>query len=241
MNLDIAKITSYGSDWETNRYTFLKTIKSWQKDIRHNKLYPAYEDSLILNQKLESLLLENIESKDWLEKEVRGAFIDDRLVVLEKAHQISSQLEKLIEFVQWGLEVNADLLNEAEVINSFVSENIDINPVCESNKYRGKGYFLIPDNKKQLYKIYVYELSVSWLVDEPIEYLETELLRSIPMELVKETPIDLMREFIEHSQNMYDPMIYVCETDLDFPFKETILPVAKIKLLEAINGLTSEI
>jgi hypothetical protein len=97
---------------------------------------------------------------------------------------------------------------------------------------------LIPDNKKKVYKIFLYELSINWDVDEPIEYLDLELLRSIPFSLVDKPKQELMRDFIEHSQQMYDPMVYICETDLDFPFTETILPIAKNKLLESVNGLT---
>ena len=35
-----------------------------------------------------------------------------------------------------------------------------------------------------MYKIYLYELSINWSVDEPIEYLDLELLRSIPFSFV---------------------------------------------------------
>lgn len=241
MNLDISKITSCGSDWETNRYTFLKSITSWQSEIRKNKLYPALDFSWQLQNKFQDILTENIESKYWLEREVKGAFIDDRLVLLEKAHQISFQLDRLIDFVKWGLNENIDLLNEAEIIKQFVYENVQVNPYCNTDKYRGKGYILIPDNKISVYKIYLYELSINWSVDEPVEYLDLDLLRSIPFSLVKDSAYDLMKEFIEHSQNLYDPMVYVCETELDFPFNETILPVVKTKLLDSVNGLTPHI
>lgn len=238
MNLDISKITSCGSDWETNRYTFLQTMKSWQNEIRHNRLFPAIDFAWQLQNKFNDILSENIESKYWLEREVKGAFIDDRLVILEKAHQISFQLDRLIDFVKWGLNENIDLLNEAEIVREFVYENIQVLPCCNTDKYRGKGYILIPDNKIKVYKIYLYELSINWSVDDPVEYLDLDLLRSMPFDLVQDSPYDLMNEFIEHTQNLYDPMVYICETEIDFPFNETLLPIIKTKLLESVNGLT---
>ena len=238
MNLDISKITSCGSDWETNRYTFLQTMKSWQTDIRKNKLFPAIDFAWQLQNRFNDILSENIESKYWLEKEVKGAFIDDRLVILEKAHQISFQLDRLIDFVKWGLNENIELLDEAEIIKQFVYENIQVLPFCNAEKYRGKGYILIPDNKIKVYKIYLYELSINWSVDEPVEYLDLELLRSIPFSMVNGSTFNLMRDFINHSQNLYDPMVYICETELDFPFNETLLPIVKAKLLDSVNGLT---
>jgi len=35
---------------------------------------------------------------------------------------------------------------------------------------------------------------------------------------------------------MYKPMVFVCETDLDFPFNETILPAVQQKLLKEIRS-----
>lgn len=238
MNLDITKITSCGSDWETNHYTFLRTLKSWQTDLRKNKLYPVMEYSHNLQLKFHDILNENMESKGWLDREVRGALVNDQLVVLEKAHQISYQLEKLIDFVKWGLEINQEFIDEAEVIKQFVYEGIDIIPLSNENKYRGKGYILVPDNQVRVYKIYLYELSISWAVNEPIEYLDLELLRSIPFDMVESSVEDLITKFIKYNQLVYDPMVYVCKTELDFSFKETMLPVIEQKLLEVVNGLT---
>lgn len=238
MNLDISQITSCGSDWETNHYTFLKTLKSWQAELRKSRLFPVLEDSKQLQNKFNDILNENIESKGWLDREVRGAFINDQLIVLEKAHQISFQLERLIDFVKWALNINNDLLEEAEIIKQFVYDGIDILPLSDTDKYRGKGYIVIPDNKKRVYKIYLYELSISWTVDEPVEYLDMDLLRSIPFDFVENTVEELINQFIKNNQLLYDPMVYICKTELDFPFNETVLPVVEEKLLEAINGLT---
>jgi hypothetical protein len=238
MNIDISKITSCGSDWETNRYTFLNIIKSWQSELRKNKLYPVFDYSLQLQNKFISILNENIESKDWLEREVRGAFINDQLVVLEKAHQISSQLDRLIDFVKWGIDINKEVIEEGEIIHQFVYDSIDIISVCEADKYKGKGYIFIPDNQKRLLKIFLYELSITWLVDEPEEFLELNILRSIPFEVVDVSHEDVINKFIKYNKQLYDPMVYLCKTDIDFPFNETVIPVIKSKLLESVNGFT---
>ncbi len=238
MNLDINKITSCGSDWETNRYTLLNIIKGWQSDLRKNKLFPVYGYSLQLHDKFTSILNENIESKDWLEREVRGAFVDDHLVVLEKAHQISSQLDKLIDFVQWGLNINNDVIEEAEAIKQFVYDSVDIITVSEADKYKGKGFIFIPDNSKRLLKIFLYELSITWIVDEPEEFLEMTLLRSIPFEVIDVSYEEVIHKFIKYNNKLYDPMVYLGKTELDLPFNETVLPVIKDKLLESVNGIT---
>ena len=39
IELDVKKLTSCNSDWETNQYTLLKTVKEWETNFRKNKLY----------------------------------------------------------------------------------------------------------------------------------------------------------------------------------------------------------
>ncbi len=235
MNIDIKKLTSCGSDWEINRYNFLSTLKQWHNQLKKNQLYPVLDYSLNLNQRFQELLAENIESKDWLDKEVNGTMVNDRMVMLDKAHKISYQLNKLIDFVSWALNMNNQVLAECYALKEFVYENIQINCLSEFDKFKGKGYLIAPDNEKKLFKIFLYELTINWESEEPKETLELNLLRSIPMELLQESAEELIAKFVKYSQSIYDPMIFKVDTDLDFAFNETLLPVIKEKLMEKIN------
>ena len=48
---------------------------------------------------------------------------------------------------------------------------------------------------------------------------------------ILETPEDLKLTLMEHHKEMPNPATFLMDTDLDFPFDETILPVAKRKLM----------
>jgi hypothetical protein len=43
-----------------------------------------------------------------------------------------------------------------------------------------------------------------------------------------------MRDFLEYSQPLYKPMAYIINYELDFPYEETIYPVAEEVLLKTI-------
>jgi hypothetical protein len=77
---------------------------------------------------------------------------------------------------------------------------------------------------------------IKWSDDNPTENVEFTLLRSIPNLLLDCSLEELMEQFVQHSQKMYKPMVYVCRTDLDFPFNETMLPALKEKLIREISG-----
>ncbi|MBS4035758.1 MAG: hypothetical protein KGZ85_14940 [Ignavibacterium sp.] len=236
LEIDIRKLTSCGSDWESNQYLLLRKIKEWQNQLSQNIVYPVLQESKLVKDKLDDLLLENISSKSWLEKEVRGILIEDQIIVQDKAKHISTELDKLIHYVEWAIENVECIIREATILFNFIKDDIQINRLTNEDKFRGKGYFVIQDNKKEVVKIYLYEMLIKWSDDNPTENVEFTLLRSIPNLLLDCSLEALMEQFVQHSQKMYKPMVYVCKTDLDFPFNETMLPALKEKLIREISG-----
>ena len=88
IELDVKKLTSCNSDWEMNQYTLLRIVKEWESNFRKNKLYPHLNESIELQRKLQDILQENLESKYWLEREIRPRKVNNEYVTYEKAHII---------------------------------------------------------------------------------------------------------------------------------------------------------
>lgn len=236
LEIDIRKLTSCGSDWETNRYLLLKKIKEWQSQLDSNRVYPVLREAELIKDKLDDLLLENISSRNWLEREVRGILIEDQIIVQDKARQISTELDRLIHYVEWAIESVEYIIREARIIFDFVKDDIRLYRLNTEDKYRGKGYFVIKDNERDVVKIFLFEMIFNWTEEHPTESIEFTLLRSIPNILLDNSLDELMEKFIHHSQQMYKPAVYICKSDLDFPFTETMLPAVQEKLMKAIRG-----
>lgn len=236
LEIDIRKLTSCGSDWETNRYLLLKKIKEWQLQLDSNRVYPVLREAELIKDKLDDLLLENISSRNWLEREVRGILIEDQIIVQDKARQISTELDRLIHYVEWAIESVEYIIREARIIFDFVKDDIRLYRLNTEDKYRGKGYFVIKDNERDVVKIFLFEMIFNWTEEHPTESIEFTLLRSIPNILLDNSLDELMEKFIHHSQQMYKPAVYICKSDLDFPFTETMLPAVQEKLMKAIRG-----
>jgi hypothetical protein len=236
IELDVNKLTSCNSDWETNQYTLLKIVKEWESNFRKNKLYPYLNESIELQRKLQEVLQENLESKFWLEREIRPRKINNRYVAYEKAQQVSNQLEQLLSFVKWALQINRPVMEEGLIIKEFIEENIKVIPVSDEPNYLGKGYFALEDKKKLVLNIYAYEMKWEWAGDDPNNTLKIQIVRSIPRLIINDNIEDLMKDFIAYSQPLYKPMAYVFsgETDLDFPYEETICPIVGEKLLKVL-------
>lgn len=235
--LDVKKLTSCGSDWETNQYTILNKVKEWSNNLHRNRLFPSIEESIQLNLALEDILRDNIESKLWFDNEIRSRKLNERFIVYEKAHQIGNQLDKLFTFIDWALDLNKPVLEEGRVIKNFVDENLSVKRISTIERnYNGKGYFSLPNNQNQFLNIYLYEIMLDWSEDNLYQRMSSNLVRSIPFYLIEKSVEEMVIDFINSSQTLYEPVVYVFETDLDFPFKETMFPIAEEKLLEHLSS-----
>lgn len=234
--LDLKKLTSCGSDWESSEYVILSKIKEWSSELHRNKLFPAIEESIQLNLALEDILRENIECKLWFDDQIRLREINERFSVYEKANQIGRQLDKLLYFIEWALKLNKPVLEEARIIKGFVDENLTINrfSTVEQN-YHGKGYFTLPDNKNELLNVYMYELFWDWSQEDLYQKLDSRIVRSIPFKAIQNPLEDLMIDFINNSQDLFEPVVYFIGTDLDFPYEETLFPIAEEKLVQYLS------
>ena len=230
--LDLKKLTSCGSDWESNQYKILIKVREWLSNFNRNRLFPSIEEAIQLNLALEDLLRENIECKLWFDNEIRGQNGNESVVVFEKAHQIGNQLDKLLNFIDWALQLNRPVLDEGRIIKNFVESNVKILRISTAEKnYNGKGYFCLPDNKNELFNIYLYEIIWDWSQDDLYQRIHSVLVRSIPQNTINVSIEDLVCEFIKSSQDLHEPVAYLFETELDFPYDETIFPIAEEMLL----------
>jgi hypothetical protein len=234
--LDLKKLTSCGSDWELNQYKILIKVREWLKNFNKNKLFPSIEEAIQLNLALEDLLRENIECKLWFDNEIKGQKVNERVIVYEKAHQVGNQLDKLLNFIDWALQLNRPVLEEGRIIKNFVEEDLEITRVSNVEKnYNGKGYFSLPDNKNRVLNIYLYEIIWDWSQENLYQRIISQLVKSIPQSVIHNSVEEIITNFISYSQDLHEPVAYILETDLDCPYEETMFPIAEDKLLKHLT------
>ena len=100
--------------------------------------------------------------------------------------------------------------------------------------YRDEGYWFIPENRRSLLHLMRYEVSLFFSAGERYRRLKTSLIESVAERQVH-TPAETIKlSLIERYRDLPNPATYRCETDLDFPYAETMLPVAKRKFMSTL-------
>ena len=146
-----------------------------------------------------------------------------------------TDLDIVADFIRWALPEIKNSIAEGKAIFDFVDENIILNEVGVMPKNRSEGYFMIQDLKHDLLKIYKFEMSLFSTADNPLRTLKSKLVDLISLQTSEAyNPLDIKHNLIEKFPELQNPATYYFETSIDFPFVETILPVAKRKLVRTL-------
>ncbi|MES2766227.1 MAG: hypothetical protein V4642_10180 [Bacteroidota bacterium] len=233
--LTLNTFTASGVDFETGQYNVLGGLKFYNNEFSHNRLYPALAELIDLASNLEHLVSGQANFEKRLHGKIKEIDITNKKIVFESAALNTPELESAFRLIEWSLPHIHATIREGAGVYEFVDENLRVEEVGILPMYRNEGYVFVPDNKNLMLHIMRYEMSLYSAGRDQYRTLKTHTAQSVPQGIIVKTPEALKQELMAEFAEMPNPATFVCETDLDFPFKETIWPVAKRKLLAAIG------
>ncbi len=234
-SLNLDSFISRETDIEKNQYRILSGLKEFRLEFNTNKLYPSLSELVYLSSQLEEITDRRGNLSIPLPKGIKGKK-HDKNVFIEMVEQQNTQKDYLIDLINWTLPLIKDLIEEAYILYNYVEKNMEIIEVGIKPIFRNEGFLLVPNNSQKVLNIYRYQSSIYSSDVRPFQTLKTNFIQnSKPLnfsgaeEFVK---LELIKKFSEK------PSIatYLCNTELDFPFEETIFPIAKRKLLDYLSS-----
>lgn len=232
LRLNIDTFIKSAHDSELSEYRLLAALKNYTDELHKNKLYPAFGDLVDLSLELESILL----NKQLYQKRInriKGIDLENgKFLYEEEIQNISSDsMEHIFDFIQWALPKLKVALDEGKAIYDYVEEGLEIKEVGIIPLFKDEGYFTISDQESKRLCIYKYVLSKLASLDVNFQTLKTNLIESYS-DIINTHPIDEIKyELIKKYPELPNPVLFKVETEIDFPFNETVLPIAKRKLM----------
>ncbi len=224
-------------DIELSKYKVLAILRKYSEALHKNKLYPALAELISIKNELE-LLIEQMSLFDAefvLNLNFAEFVDDDDNSFFDPIEYDENDLQRVFEFITWALPEIKNAISEGKAIFDFVDDNIELSEVGIMPIYKNEGYFFISDVKNELLKIYRYEMSLFSTEDNPLRTLKSKLVDLISLKAPEaQSKYDLKNMLLQKHPDLPNPAVYSFETSLDFPFVETILPVAKRKLVRTL-------
>ena len=227
--LDLAFFTDV-RDSESSRYRVLAGLQEIRRSFCGNRVYPHLADLIHLRGALRNLADES----DALRPRgpISGIDLEEGMLLREEPENAALPFEAI---VHWALPLIEAAIEEGRAIYDFVDERTAVQAVGIVPAYQDEGYLLIPDGEALRVLRYAVSLFVSQ--DERYRSLRTASVDEAPGDV----PSDEIKRFLTaRHPDLPNPATYRVATDLDFPIDETMVPVAKRKLLQylALGGPT---
>jgi len=224
------------TDLEMNQYRILGGIREICSDFDKKKIYPTLATLIELKQSIDKIKDERNNLNENFPKQIKGFDIKAQKVIYESPGNINrnENIEEIFALIDWALPYINDAIDEGTVLFDFVDKNITLEQVGVLPIYKDEGYFMVTDNTAFELQIHRYECTLFSSGKENYRALKTKFVKSERQVRMVRSPESIKHELIKERKDLPNPATFLFDSDLDFPFTETIFPVVKRKLISHI-------
>lgn len=221
-------------DYELGQYRVLAGLQSARTELSHNRLYPTLSELVSLYQSLVEVIRARNDLTQELPRRIIGLDLRDRKVLYETLSMSREELNVVGELIQWALPKIQDAIEEGKTIYNFVEERITLEEVGLLPSYVDEGYLLVPDPKGSQLHVIRYEVSIFSGADQQYRNLKTQTIKTFPLHGLNVSPWHVKQMLMSELRDLPNPATYTFASEIDLPYAETLLPIAKRKLLRRL-------
>ncbi|MCE2503208.1 MAG: hypothetical protein J4G05_04005 [Chlorobi bacterium] len=221
-------------DYESGQYRILAGLKNARNQFAHDRLYPTLAELISLYQNLTDILRAGDDLRRELPKRIVGLDLKSQRVLHEAFTMSREELNAVEELTRWALPKIRETIEEGRTIYNFIEEHVAIEEVGLLPSYVDEGYLLVPDTQSGMIHLVGYEVSIFSSADQKFRNLKTRRIKSLPLTGLDSTAWHIKQKLINELADLPNPATYAFTTEFDYPYTETLLPMAKRKLLSKL-------
>ncbi|WP_153797492.1 hypothetical protein [Foetidibacter luteolus] len=220
-------------DFELKKYTLLAYLQEISKYFNQTKLYPQLADVIFHYNNLVAFRENKKYLQEQFPKKLTGIQLQKLQLLYEQMIEDDELMQELEDIIQYAAAKMQSTISSGTEIYEFVEEKITIAPIGLIPLEQNEGYFFLSETAKRT-RVYQYRLSFFEKHDEKYRSIKTEFIDSWQRSFTN-TYESIKRHLIKQRTMMPNPAVYAIEVNLDIPVEETLLPIAKRRLVRYIS------
>lgn len=232
--LDLEMFTNGARNPQQAQEEIATALQNVTTAFRKNKLYPSLAEMIDLASSLDQIRTNRSHYQGSVQRRLTGVDLENKKLLFDQTSTDAESIRQIFELVDWAYPYLKSVTEEGITMFDFVTQNLSVNVVGIMPIYRDEGYAIIPDHRSDLLHVLRYEMSLYTADGDRYRALKTIELESSKLSAQPESPEDIKDLLVRDHKDLPNPATYYMDTDLDFPFVETILPVAKRKLMQEL-------
>ena len=221
-------------DFELKKYTLLAYLQEISGHFNEHKLYPQLADLIFHYNNIVAFRENKKYLQEHFPKKLTGIQIEKLQLLYEQMIEDDELMQELEEIIMYSAEEMRTTISSGTEIYEFVEEKLSINPVGLIPLDMHEGYFFLSAGNSKATRVYHYRLSIFEKHDEKYRSIKTTYLDLMHRSIVN-TYENIKYDLIKQRTSLPNPAVYSIETEFSFPFKETLLPIAKRSLVKYLT------
>ena len=227
-----------GRDLEQTQYQVLGRLQQIQQDFSQNIIYPHLTDLITLYATLQRIVDQLGDIREARPGPLKGVDLEAQRLVYERMDAGKDDMGPVEDLITWSLPHIQKAIEEGRTIFEFVEENLRLEEIGIVPSYLEEGYLIVPDRRQHALHVLHYSLSIFTGAEERYRSLKTRHVKAIRQRAVVPSPRSIKLDLMAENRELPNPATYLFDTDLDFPYEQTMLPVAKRKLMRYLSTRT---
>lgn len=221
-------------DFELKKYTLLAYLQEVNKYFNENKLYPQLADIIFHYNNIVAFRENKKYLQEHFPKKLTGLQMEKLQLIYEQMLEDDELMQELENIIHYSASRIKRTISNGTEIYEFVEDKISINPIGLIPLDTKEGYFFLSAGNVKSTSVYHYRLSIFEKHDEKYRSIKTRFIDHWVRSFTS-TYEHIKSELIRHHRDLPNPAVYSIETELNFPVEETLLPVAKRRLVRFIS------
>ncbi len=221
-------------DFELKKYTLLAYLQEVTSHFKENKLYPQLADIIFHYNNIIAFRENKKYLQEHFPKKMTGIQMEKLQLLYEQMIGDDELMQELEDIIHYSAGKMKNAIQNGTGIYEFVEDKLDIAPVGLVPLDTHEGYFFLSSGNEKSTGVYHYRLSIFEKHDEKYRSIRTLFIDNWKRS-ISSTYEHIKSELIKRWNDLPNPAVYSIETALRFPVDETILPIAKRRLVKFIS------
>lgn len=236
-NLSKNWLTEQTIDFEYKKYILLAYLKSVSENFQESKLYPSLAQLIDHYRELLSFQENKNQIADKFPKQISQADVKTFRLIYQEIIEDDELMQELESIINYSIPQFEKYLSEGKKIYEFIEARTNIFPVGIVPIQTNEGYVMIKNGHDSETKVFEYCISIFTDLNEKYRSISVSYVCSYEKSLCVSFE-SIKSDLLLYYKKLPNPAAYAIETDLQFPFDETLLPVSKRMLIRYLSQST---
>jgi hypothetical protein len=232
--LSLELFTGAVDDVERTQYQILAGLQTAETAFDEQRVYPYLGRLVKLHGALMTVLerTENFRTPET--GQITGIDWDEESLTYEWPELEATEMNVVEDLIRWALPQIRSTIEDGRAVYEYVEDNTELEMVGVVPAYLQEGYLMVPEREADVVHVLRYELSIIQEEGEKHRALRTVHCKTVSQDGVDVHPSSIKMDLLEERRDLPNPATYFSNTDLNVPYKETLLPVVKRRLIRRL-------